>query len=1258
MGTPTTRSNKTPGKPNSISLIQINLKKKKNAWDTLVSNLTNKTNPIVLTTEPYVNTNNKLPFVHKNLSQYYCKSGLEKPRAAILVHNSIDNKCWELDQFTTPDQIAIKIKHDNKEVILASTYMDINDNIPPSQTTPLIKYANDNKLPLIIGSDTNAQHKLWGNRECNKRGNDLLEWLTNLGLTWANKGSTSTFINSRGHESIIDLTITNNHGCNLISNWKVDLNYSNSDHRYITYNITSNHHSNPRQIRLIKNTDWDRFDEYLKQNPIKNTDSFKRLDNNADLDEATQNLNKHLKQAFEYACPITYISSTIKKPPWLTPKVEEAQKNMKHKLMLARASRKEEDWTALRESNSLYNKLHNKTKQKEWRNFCANTESVNESARMHKILKNCSDHKEKLESVYKPDETLTNNAKETLEEMKKCHFKDDTNSSNTHTNNHHIPIDNHTTQKIYSTTRLKEAVMSFDPHKAAGPDTLKPIIIQKAWAHISDITRNIMIRSHETQHIPTPWRESNGIFLPKPGKTDYNKPNSYRTITLSPVLLKLQEKVILWHMQHDHGMEDSLSKKQFGFKKGTSTETALHKVVHTIERRIAKKGFVLGTFLDIEGAFDNVSFGAISEAIDKSPLDPATAGWIKNMVTNRYVTINHKDATIRIKIKRGCPQGGILSPFLWNLVIDDLLNYSAKHIPGYLQAFADDLMTLAEGDDTEVIWQRTQKTINTIEEWCHSKGLSISALKTKIVMFTWNRKWSVRPIKVGGNTIELSEEVKLLGVTLDHKLNFNSHIDKITNKCIGILLQCKRAIGPTWGLSPKVCRWIYTAIVRPILSYSVVIWIRAINNKNNARRLERVQGVALKSMTGAFPTTPYYALNHLTNTPNILDFLRGEAAKGAIRLKSYGDWTVETAPTGKGIIIAHSTISNEFLKDLNLPNPEQWDIIKPVLNLDKNYNIVTPDQNQLTNYTTKLTDDISISNARGICCYTDGSLTEHGVGGGFLVTDNSSSETNNITKEFTFKLKDYCSVFQAEVTAIHEGARYLLMYTNKTITFWSDSLSALQALSNKIYRNKTIYNCHTALTELSQYNEVHLRWIKAHSGYWGNEKADELAKVGTSCDNILLSLMPIKYIKTEINKKVKAIDNDNWIRNAHEHTNMFMGPNSKKTMKVLHSNSNNKARYRTAINLITGHIGLNKHLHKITLADSPICPYCNEIEETVAHFIGQCPAHMKLRGEFFNTFYSSINDIIDNNNLNNIITYAIKTRRFLLAEDKDDSGVT
>ena len=1235
-------------------MIQINLKKKRNAWGTLISNITRNINPIALITEPYACTNNKLPNVHKNMVQYYCKSGLVKPRAAILVHDSLDNNCWELEKFTTPDQIAIKIKHENKEFILASTYMDITDSLPPSQLIPLVNHANNLKLPLIIGSDTNAQHKLWGNKESNKRGEELLEIINTLGLTWANKGTTPTFINSRGHESIIDLTITNNTGCELINNWKVDLTYSNSDHRYITFNTNSSQTNNPRQVRLIKNTDWNQFNNYLEQNKL----TFNNPDTNNDLDNAAQKLNNHLKKAYEHACPITYISSNIKKPPWLTPEVEEAQRCMKRKLMQARSSKKEEHWSALRDCNKTYNKLQNKSKKREWRAFCEKTETVKESARMHNILKNCTDKKEKLETVYKAENTLTESPEETLEVMGNSHFKDDP-STYTHITNLQ-PHNQDIIEKIYNPHRLKEAVLSFDPLKAAGPDTLKPIIIQKAWKHINEITRLIMIKSHEQQYIPSPWRESTGIFLPKPGKTDYNKPNSYRMITLSPVLLKLQEKAILWHMHHDLGMEDSLNKKQFGFKKGSSTETALHKIVRTIERRIAKKGYVLGTFLDIEGAFDNVSFNAISNAIHNSPVDPSTAGWITSMVTNRHVTISHKNASRRIKVKRGCPQGGILSPFLWNLVIDDLLNFSANLIPGYLQAFADDLIALAEGNDTDVIWQRTQKTIETIENWCLSKGLSISTLKTKIVMFTWNRKWNVRPIKVGDTYITLTNEVKLLGVTLDNKLNFNSHIEKITNKCISTLMQCKRAIGPTWGLSPKVCRWIYTAVVRPTLSYCAVVWVRALENKNNLRRLERVQGLALKIMTGAFKTTPYNALNHITDTPNIADYLRGEAAKGAVRLQSYNNWTTENALTGKGIIKAHSTISNEFLKDINLPKPDSWDILKPSLVLDRNYSIKIPDTDNIDNYKTNITEHIKTSSMTGICCYTDGSKTEHGTGGGILTTDNQSSNLHNITNEYSFKLKDFCSVFQAEATAIMEGAKSLLNLKNRNITFWTDSLSTIHSLSNKIHRSRTIHNCHNTLTQLAQHNKVQICWINAHAGHWGNERADNLAKTGTSCNNILTSLMPHSFIKLAINNKVKLLNNTHWTNNPHNHTNFTLSSKDKDIINAMSDKDllNNKARYRTAMNLITGHIGLNKHLHTIKITDSPNCPYCDHEEETVSHFIGQCPAFMRQRGQYFNTYYSSLNDIFDNNSINKIVSYAHSTKRFLLAEDQDNSGVT
>ena len=60
--------------------------------------------------------------------------------------------------------------------------------------------------------------------------------------------------------------------------------------------------------------------------------------------------------------------------------------------------------------------------------------------------------------------------------------------------------------------------------------------------------------------------------------------------------------------------------------------------------------------------------------------------------------INFRSATVEIhgnkntiKIVKGCPQGEILTPFPWNLVVGSLLNYTKNRIPSDIQAFADDL---------------------------------------------------------------------------------------------------------------------------------------------------------------------------------------------------------------------------------------------------------------------------------------------------------------------------------------------------------------------------------------------------------------------------------------------------------------------------------------------------------------------------------------------------------------------------------------
>ena len=169
---------------------------------------------------------------------------------------------------------------------------------------------------------------------------------------------------------------------------------------------------------------------------------------------------------------------------------------------------------------------------------------------------------------------------------------------------------------------------------------------------------------------------------------------------------------------------------------------------------------------------------------------------------------------------------------------------------------------------------------------------------------------------------------------------------------------------------------------------------------------------------------PRHLIQHLTisqehpTSPTILE----EKLQRAVRLMGQGDWTLETAPSGRGIIKAHSTISNNFLHTLNINKRDNWDITKPKLILDHSYTINYPTASLTEEYKNTLNSDIIEASTRDICCFTDGSKTEHGTGGGIVISDTS---TKTIT-EHSFKMKDYCTVFQAETAAIKHAAKELI----------------------------------------------------------------------------------------------------------------------------------------------------------------------------------------------------------------------------------------
>ena len=74
---------------------------------------------------------------------------------------------------------------------------------------------------------------------------------------------------------------------------------------------------------------------------------------------------------------------------------------------------------------------------------------------------------------------------------------------------------------------------------------------------------------------------------------------------------------------------------------------------------------------------------------------------------------------------------------------------------------------------------------------------------------------------MNGSKLELFNEARLLGVTLDSKLTWKPHITRITRKATTTLLQCRQIVGKSWGIKPSMMKWIYTTMICPIMWYAL-----------------------------------------------------------------------------------------------------------------------------------------------------------------------------------------------------------------------------------------------------------------------------------------------------------------------------------------------------------------------------------------------------------------------------------------------------
>ena len=580
--------------------------------------------------------------------------------------------------------------------------------------------------------------------------------------------------------------------------------------------------------------------------------------------------------------------------------------------------------------------------------------------------------------------------------------------------------------------------------------------------------------------------------------------------------------------------------------------------------------------------------------------------------------------------------GGVLSPLLWNLVIDDLLIlWEDKN--GHMQAFADDVTALHTARSIDDLYGQAQDTLIEVENWATERGLRFSHMKTEIVIFTNRRRLETdAQLTFYGHTMEIKGSAKYLGIVIDSKLSWKGHIDAVTKKANCILMQCKRIMGATWGTNPRQSKWVYTAVVRPIISYGCVVWVNALDTKKNVGKLNKVQNLALKMVTGAYPGTPCRAMEAILHIPPLDIYLKGEAVKAAYRLERDGHWSNATKRK-RGRVVSHVTICNGLRQEipiLEMPGDSQ----PPELVWDLPCEIEIQDR-------VAAVDEAMIGNPQEVVCFTDGSVLGGRAGAGlaFFGFDPGG--------QVSLPLGTGPTIFQAEVYAVTEAASLLMSagVENKTIRIITDSQATLNALGQVNRTQKTVAECYKAVKELNSRNRVKLQWVPGHADVPGNEIADRRAKQGAETmvmGPLPMLPVPISQCKNAVKEWVIARHQEEWhnLRTCRE-AKKIVPRISRKLGARFESLTRNESRL--ALQIFTGHGNVGKYNRLTGRSITDICQKCEEEVETAEHYACRCPAYMHQRLRYFDNYEVDISAITHPDGLTKLIKFLSRTGRLM-----------
>ena len=319
---------------------------------------------------------------------------------------------------------------------------------------------------------------------------------------------------------------------------------------------------------------------------------------------------------------------------------------------------------------------------------------------------------------------------------------------------------------------------------------------------------------------------------------------NYRPVSILPVVSKIFERIMQKQMKSF--VDECLSPYLCGYRKGYSAQYALIAMIEKWKKALDNKGISGAILMDLSKAFDTINHELLVAKLGAYGFDDNALSVILNYLSDRWqrTKINTTFSTWA-ELLKGVPQGSVLGPLLFNIYINDLFYHISNT---HACNFADDTTLNAFSKSLEELLHNLEYDTLSAIIWFENNFMKLNEDKCHfLISGSMNEHLFA---KVGDELIWESTEEKLLGVTIDKNLNFNSHLSTLCKK-VGQKVSALARVAKILPFDKR--RLLFKSFIESQFSHCPLVWMFCSRKMNT--RINRIHERALRLVYNDYTTS-------------------------------------------------------------------------------------------------------------------------------------------------------------------------------------------------------------------------------------------------------------------------------------------------------------------------------------------------------------------------------------------------------------------